>query len=1160
MVKVKGIEFSRGAYQVEVSDKNETFWSFLQFDNDENLSDAFCSCEEEEACEHLSASLLKIYNNHSDPLHVRFYASLWNVICRIFFEEAELLSYSLTPKTPKAKKRLKAICENRPLETPESSLKFSNLPPEEIAHWKEGRPSQNLRYELSFWSDLAKWMMFEEENQVPYSLTFEEKDGLPLTLTIEWPDLKATFHYTQNELPLIIPTLATVDFPLKVHKEKEELIMSMTYNSQLEQIEVKRGFPKKAFAEKGVAVGDWIYVKGDGFYPQVCPDLLMKEIISKEEIPILLKEYGDVAEKFLPLHKNPEALKYILFFDQEWNLHIESYLFEKGDLKKGFFKTFAFIENKGFYPLANPLFDQSEMTIAEKQVPLFIHKHRNWILQIEGFSIHLASFETTLSYEVTKKGVLRFFSPEESQRMHDFGDLIYLEGQGFFAKRSFSPLSIMAGLEIASHEVGAFIKFRKEELIGIPGFFSEIQPLAKRGVQIVLEGNEIHIKPDVELIDSLKGSFFLFFDGFIYVEGRGFSEIPPEMFLKERYTQEVVISEKEQAVFFREEWPKLQKVITTLDPRLQEPHQFELTLSSLEKDPEGGLKGHFYYKSEFGNVFAGDIFDAILAKKRYLFSSAGRIDLFDEKVAWTLKIKKITDHQSSLSTVDFLRLDQSESFHAKDDASRKILEQLRHFEIDQKPELKGLNSNLRLYQQTGLEWLWFLYKNDLSGLLCDDMGLGKTHQAMALIIAALNYKKGSRFLIVAPTSVIYHWQEKLAEFLPKVKVQFFHGIKRTLKRLPKEGIILTSYGLLRLERAALEKIPFEIAIFDEMQVAKNPSSLLHDALLKIKAKMILGLSGTPIENNLRELKALFDVALPGYLPSESQFRDRYILPIEKEGSSEKKAELSKIIKPFILRRKKKDVLQELPEKSEDKTYAELSDDQEKLYISTLEKNRSTVISELEKGQVPIPYVHIFSILSTLKQICDHPSLVYKEPQNYKNYNSGKWDLFVELLQEALEGEQKVVVFSQYLQMLDIMQYYLQEKGISYAQIRGDTRNRREEMRRFQEDPTCQVFIGTLQAAGLGIDLTAASIVILYDRWWNAARENQAIDRVHRIGQKWGVQVYKLITKGTIEEKIDALITRKGQLLEEIVTADDESQIKKFTREEILDLLTFSPQK
>lgn len=291
------------------------------------------------------------------------------------------------------------------------------------------------------------------------------------------------------------------------------------------------------------------------------------------------------------------------------------------------------------------------------------------------------------------------------------------------------------------------------------------------------------------------------------------------------------------------------------------------------------------------------------------------------------------------------------------------------------------------------------------------------------------------------------------------------------------------------------------------------------------------------------------------MPPESEFKENFAIPIEREGNQEVKALLTRMIRPFILRRKKQEVLQELPEKTIDKVACELSEEQLLLYNAMLEKERKPIVEQLQKGEGPIPYVHIFSILSKLKQICNHPALFHKTPDQHAQHASGKWDLFVELLEEAMSGEQKVVIFSQYLHMLDIFANYLQERGWSYAQIRGDTTDRKEQMERFQNDPNCRVFLGSLNAAGLGIDLTAASIVILYDRWWNAARENQAIDRVHRIGQKWGVQVYKLITMGTIEEKIDQIITRKGRLMEEIITADDEATIKRFSREELIDLFT-----
>jgi SNF2 family DNA or RNA helicase len=214
--------------------------------------------------------------------------------------------------------------------------------------------------------------------------------------------------------------------------------------------------------------------------------------------------------------------------------------------------------------------------------------------------------------------------------------------------------------------------------------------------------------------------------------------------------------------------------------------------------------------------------------------------------------------------------------------------------------------------------------------------------------------------------------------------------------------------------------------------------------------------------------------------------------------------------------------------------------------------RDGIANDISEGTVS--YIHIFAVLSALKQICNHPAAFLKRPEEYKNFTSGKWDLFLELLSEARESQQKVVIFSQYLAMLDIMELYLNENNIQFATIRGSTIERGKEVERFNKDPQCEVFLGSLQAAGWGIDLTGASVVIHYDRWWNAAREDQATDRVHRIGQTRGVQVFKLVTKGTFEERIDYLISQKGKMMEDVIGFDDHQFIKKFTQEEILQLL------
>lgn len=248
------------------------------------------------------------------------------------------------------------------------------------------------------------------------------------------------------------------------------------------------------------------------------------------------------------------------------------------------------------------------------------------------------------------------------------------------------------------------------------------------------------------------------------------------------------------------------------------------------------------------------------------------------------------------------------------------------------------------------------------------------------------------------------------------------------------------------------------------------------------------------------------------------------------------------------------MLTDLPEKIEEISYCPLLPQQQQLYRETLEQSRSAILQEMGEEGSRVPYLHVFALLARLKQICDHPAVYYQNSENYEQYQSGKWERFVELIEEVLGSSQKMVVFSQYLSQLDIIEDYLKEKGIGFAGIRGATVRRGEEVKRFQNDPNCQVFVASLQAAGLGIDLTAASVVIHYDRWWNAARENQATDRVHRIGQLRGVQVFKFVTRGTFEEKIHRMIERKGRLMEDVVGVDDQEIIKSLSRDQILELL------
>jgi SNF2 family DNA or RNA helicase len=472
-------------------------------------------------------------------------------------------------------------------------------------------------------------------------------------------------------------------------------------------------------------------------------------------------------------------------------------------------------------------------------------------------------------------------------------------------------------------------------------------------------------------------------------------------------------------------------------------------------------------------------------------------------------------------------------------------------------KLEGMTSRLRDYQKRGTEWLMFLFENGFGGLLCDDMGLGKTHQAMALMVWLRERKAASKpFLLVCPTTVISHWQRKLDEHAPGLKTAVYYGGDRDLTAVIEgNDVILTSYGVLRRDVSHIKRVSFSITVFDEIQNIKNRETKTYLAAEIVRADIKLGLTGTPVENTLADLKALLDLTVPGYLGTEDHFLHRYLIPIEQDRNASRRDELSRLISPFVLRRLKGTVLKELPEKIEDIRICELSEDQIKLYREAISRQGTDLVKVLREASQPVPYLHIFALLGLLKQICNHPALVEGTVKDFSRYQSGKWELFTELLSESLDSGQKVVVYSQYLKMLDIMESYLTERKVGFAKLTGASRNRGNIIDRFNTDAGCRVFLGSLKAGGTGIDLVAASVVIHYDRWWNAAREDQATDRVHRIGQRRGVQVFKLVTIGTLEEKIAAIIEKKRNLMNGVVKEDDPGLLKSFTREQLLDMLS-----
>jgi SNF2 family DNA or RNA helicase len=513
-----------------------------------------------------------------------------------------------------------------------------------------------------------------------------------------------------------------------------------------------------------------------------------------------------------------------------------------------------------------------------------------------------------------------------------------------------------------------------------------------------------------------------------------------------------------------------------------------------------------------------------------------------------------------LSAIDLLRLRSSygKQIEVTGDEKRSAIVQRLFALTPAKPwqPLKGLKTQLRSYQEKGVDWLRFLFENQLGGLLCDDMGLGKTHQAMALI-SWLKEKERIKtpFLVVCPTTVISHWRDKIRDHAPGLTAIVYHGGNRKITEKLRHGeVLLTSYAILRNDILDLKEIPFSLVIFDEIQNLKNCQTQGFQAACLIQAQMRIGLTGTPIENSLGELKALFDLVLPGYMGTDEEYAARYLRTIDENQPATGLQKLRRIISPFTLRRLKKDVLTELPEKIDDMHTCALSEMQVKLYREALAAKGAALLTQLKSDSQPVPYVHIFALLNLLKRICDHPALALNRIDDFQSYESGKWDLFQELLFETLDSGQKAVVFTQYLGMIAMMERLLESLGIKYVSLTGSSQNRGEIVRRFNEDPDCRVFLGSLKAGGTGIDLVGGTTVLHYDRWWNAAREDQATDRVHRIGQKQTVHIFKLVTEGTLEEKISAIIEQKRQLMDSVVQADNPRLSKIFTRDELIELL------
>ena len=498
----------------------------------------------------------------------------------------------------------------------------------------------------------------------------------------------------------------------------------------------------------------------------------------------------------------------------------------------------------------------------------------------------------------------------------------------------------------------------------------------------------------------------------------------------------------------------------------------------------------------------------------------------------------------------------------KDENYKTIIDSIDNKTINEDIMLpEGLNATLRNYQETGYKWLKTLDSYGFGGVLADDMGLGKTLQIVSVILSYVESmekenKKPKTSLVICPSSLTLNWFNEIQKFAPKLKVLLVNGNandrRNKIEKLEDYDVLIASYDILKrdIDVYKEKQYEFKFVIADEAQYIKNNNTQNFKAIKEIQAETRYALTGTPIENSLSELWSIFDFVMPGYLFSYRKFKELYETPIVKgeDGYSMKK--LKMLIEPFILRRIKEEVLTELPDKTITILNNEMEEEQEKIYMSYMTQVKEEIETEISVNGFEKSQIKILSLLMRLRQICCHPSLFI---ENYKG-ESSKLNQCIQIVKDAIESGHKILLFSGYTSMFEIIEEEFKKENISYYKLTGQTKvsDRIKLVDEFNENPDIKVFLISLKAGGTGLNLVGADMVIHYDPWWNLSAENQATDRTYRIGQKKNVQVYKLITKNSIEEKIYELQQRKAKLIDNMLSTK-ETFISKLSKDEIMNL-------
>ncbi|MFI3261036.1 MAG: DEAD/DEAH box helicase [bacterium] len=576
------------------------------------------------------------------------------------------------------------------------------------------------------------------------------------------------------------------------------------------------------------------------------------------------------------------------------------------------------------------------------------------------------------------------------------------------------------------------------------------------------------------------------------------------------------------------------------------------------------------YKFELGDINKDElkkIFASMNENIKYFKLKSGKIlNTEDENIK---ELKNICDNlnieeyseEGTIPKYRALYLDSIKNYNIVD-TNNLFEEFIENFNKHKNSEI-SLNITetnlLRDYQLTGTKWLYNIYKCGFGGILADEMGLGKSIQTIMFIKNVLKDKPDSKILIVAPTSLIYNWQNEFDMFGKELNYSVMNMSRKNREKYletENDNIIITTYGLIRQDVDLYKKINFETIIVDEAQNIKNPAAGISQALKELDSNSRIALTGTPIENSVVEIWSIFDFLMPGYLNTLSNFQSKYNIKNMGEDAREILGDLNKLIKPFILRRKKKDVLFDLPDKIENKIFLDLLPEQKKYYVAQVKKSKEEFNKLVEEEGFVQARFKILQLLIRLRQICIDPSIVF---DNFEG-ESVKMVETINIIKQYIDNGHKILIFSTFKTSLNILREKLDENNISHYQIDGSVSsiNRKKLVDSFNSDNT-SVFLITLKAGGTGLNLTSADVVIHLDMWWNPQAENQATDRAHRIGQKNTVEVVKLICKGTIEERIMELQEKKKILNDSLIETGelDESAISKLDENDIKSLLQLS---